>query len=140
MKRICALVAALALCIGGVTASARSSYYLDAYSAWLIAGSNGKIDIAVDVQATDDMDEVGAKRIQLMESSDGGATWDTVRIYVQSLYPNMYTTNNYYYLKIPVSYAGTVGYQYRAYVTVYASDSTGSDSRIYKTSVVTAKQ
>ena len=137
VKKFVSLVVALALCFSmATTAYARSSLYLDSYRAWLDADSNGEISVCVQVQATDDMDEVGASRIQLLESQDGGKTWETVRIYVKSLYPEMIDTNISYYYDVAVTYTGTPGYNYYAIVTVYAGDSTGSDSRNYVTPVI----
>ena len=141
VKRLTALAVALILCISTATAaSARSSYYLSAYRAWLSIGDNGAIGVVVDVQATTDMDEVGASRIQLFESQDGGESWETVKIYLKSIFPQMVDTNTYIYYDIPVTYAGTPGYQYYAIVSMYAGDSTGSDTRHYVTGVVTARQ
>lgn len=137
VKKFASLVVALALCLGmATTAYARSSLYLDSYRAWLTADSNGEISVVVDVQARDYMDEVGASRIQLLESQDGGETWTTVKIYLKSLHPEMIDTNASYYYDVPVTYAGTPGYNYYAIVTVYAGDSTGSDSRNYVTPVI----
>lgn len=139
VKKFAALVVALALCIGTATAAVQSSWYLNAYCAWLSAGDNGEISVVVDVLATTYMDEVGASRIQLLESQDGGESWTTVKIYLKSLHPEMVDTDTYIYYDVPMTYAGTPGYQYYAIVTIYAGDSTGSDTRYYQTSIVTAK-
>ena len=139
VKKFAAFIVAMAMLLSTATAAARSSLYLSAYRAWLSAGDNGAISVVVDVQARDDMDEVGASRIQLLESRDGGENWTTVKIYLKSIHPEMVKTNDYYYCDIPVTYSGTAGYQYYAIVTIYAGDSTGSDTRNYVTDVVTAK-
>ena len=139
IKSFSALVVALALCLGTVTAaSARSSLYLNAYCAWLSTPGNGEVRVAVQVLAKTTMAEVGASEIQLWESQDGGKTFDPVRIYVKSLYPEMVDTNISFYNDVAATYAGTPGYQYYAIVTIYAGDSTGSDVRYYQTSTVTA--
>lgn len=138
IKKFSVLVIALALCLSTATvASARSSLYLDAYRAWLNTKSNGKIDVVVDVEATTTMDEVGASTIQLWESKDDGENWTCVRTYVKSLHPEMVDTNTSFYYDIAATYDGTPGYQYYAIVAIYAGDSTGSDTRYYKTSTVT---
>lgn len=139
IKRCFAFVVALVMCLGvTATASARSSAYLFSYRSWLNPVSNGKINIVVQVHARSDMDEVGASKIQLWESKDGGETWECVRIYVKSLYPEMVDTNTYLYFDVAASYAGTPGYQYYAIVGIYAGNSTGSDIRYYQTTTVTA--
>lgn len=139
IKKFSVLVVVLALCLGiATTASARSSLYLSMYRAWLSTPGNGEIRIVVDVQATDDMDEVGASTIQLWESKDDGENWTCVRTYVKSLHPEMIATNTYYYCDVAATYAGTPGYQYYAIVAIYAGNSTGSDTRYYQTPTVTA--
>lgn len=139
VKKFVALFVALALCVGTAAATTQSSWYLDAYRAWLSTGDNGAIGVVVQVQATTDMDEIGASRIQLFESKDGGESWETVKIYLKSIFPQMVDTNIYIYYDTPVTYAGTPGYQYYAIVSMYAGDSTGSDTRHYVTGVVTAR-
>lgn len=140
VKKFVALIVSLALCIGTATAaSARSSLYLHSYRSWLSTGDNGAIGVVVQVQATTYMDEVGASRIQLFESQDGGESWETVKIYLKSIFPQLVARNDYFYYEIPVTYAGTPGYQYYAIVSMYAGDSTGSDTRHYVTGVVTAR-
>lgn len=140
LKKLRLLLLILALCTGIFTLpiSARSSYYLSAYSAWLYPESGGRICVAVDVQATNYMDEVGAKRIEILESQNNGKTWTVQKIYLNTITPGMYDTDTYFYYDDPVTYYGVPGYTYCAIVTVYASDSTGSDSREYTTPMVTA--
>lgn len=138
IKRVAALFLALALFTHAASAAVLSSWYLDAYRAWLSRGSNGEIKVVVQVQACDDMDEVGASKIQLWESQDGGEHWTCVRTYVKILHPEMVATNTYLYSDVAATYAGTPGYQYYAIVAIYAGDSTGSDTRYYQTPTVTA--
>ena len=140
MKRITSLFVILALCTGIMIlpSSARSSYYLNEYRAWLNAEENGKISVTVDVVATDYMDEVGASRIEIFESKNGGQTWTSESVFLASLFPEMYDTNDFAYYDTPVSYQGVPGYMYCALVTIYAGDETGSDSREYTTWAVTA--
>lgn len=133
------LVSALCVVIFAVPASARSSYYLSAYRAWLTAESNGKILVTVDVQGTGDMEKIGATRIEILESKNNGASWTQYRVFLSSIFPEMLTSGDYLYYDTPVSFTGTPGYKYCAIVTVYARDSTGSDSREYTTPMVTAK-
>lgn len=132
------LAISVSICIVPAAASLHSSLYLDAYRAWLTPRSGGRIIVAVDVQALDFMDEIGAKRIEIFESKNSGRTWTSEKIYLSSTTPGMYITNAFYYYDDPVTYYGTPGYKYYADVTVYAGDSTGSDSRVYSTPVVTA--
>ena len=118
----------------------RSSYYLDSYRAWLDPQDDGVIEVVVDVQATGYMDDVGALNIAIYESADDGDSWDLVRAYAASMTPGMIQHDKLLYYDRPVSYQGVVGLDYAAVVTVYAGDSTGSDSRDYVTTSVTARK
>lgn len=118
----------------------RSSYYLDSYRAWLDPQDDGVIEVVVDVQATGYMDDVGALNIAIYESADDGDSWDLVRAYAASMTPGMLQHDKLLYYDRPVSYQGIVGLDYFAVVTVYAGDSTGSDSRDYVTTSVTARK
>lgn len=141
-KKSAALFLAVGLCLSvsvvPAFAGVFSSKYLDAYRAWCTPESKGNIAVTVDVQANYDMDEIGANRIQIYESKDGGETWQSVKVYLKSMFPELVTSNDYIYYDTPVVFSGTVGYKYFAKVTVYAGDSTGGDSRDYSTPIVTA--
>lgn len=119
-----------------VFASARSSYYLDAYRATLTAKSGGKIVVTVNVEARAKMDELGATKIYLYESTDG-VRFNLVKTYKCEDYPAMMGSGLDYY-EDPVTYSGTSGNQYFAVVYCYAGDSTGHDEKSYTTAVKTA--
>lgn len=118
----------------------RSSLYLSMYRAWLTPVSGEKINVNVDVQAVDDMDNVGSTKIVIYESADGGVNWSKARTYYSALEDNMLDQNTYIYYDTAVVHQGTAGYKYYAVVTVYAGDSTGSDTRDYVTATVTARR
>ena len=151
LKRLLSLAVSLVMLAGiaALPASAqgeagvesyRSSYYLDSYRAWLDPQDDGVIEVVVDVQATGYMDDVGALNIAIYESADDGDSWDLVRAYAASMTPGMLQHDKLLYYDRPVSYQGIVGRDYFAVVTVYAGDSTGSDSRDYVTTSVTARK
>ena len=127
-----------ALAVPATAADSRSSLYLSAYRAWLTPKTGAKIDVKVHVQAVDDMDYVGASKVEMYESSDGGATWHRDGTYLRSLVDRMLVEGDVLYYDTAVTHQGTAGWKYFAVVTVYASDSTGSDSREYQTTTVTA--
>ena len=140
-KRIFAVILAAAICISVLTisVSARSSWYLNSYCAWINVDGNGELSVTVDVQATGDMDEIGATEILVLESKDDGDSWTEYRKFLPVVFPEMLKTDTFIYYDTPVSFEGTPGYDYCAIVTVYAGDSTGSDSREYTTPMVTAR-
>ena len=57
---------------------------------------------------------------------------------MKSLFPELVISDAILYYETPISYPGTPGYKYYAEITVYAGDSTGSDTKEYTTGVVTA--
>ena len=117
----------------------RSSLYLDCYRAWLTPQSGGKINVTIDVQAVDDMERIGALEVVMYESSDGGTTWSRNGTYTSALFPALLQENTYWYCETPITHQGVAGRKYFAVITIYARDSTGSDSREYQTTTVTAK-
>ena len=149
-KRVVSLSVSLVLLIGSAILPAyafdyaniepyRSSYYLNSYRAWLEPKDDGVIDVIVDVQATGYMDDIGTTLIYIFESVDDGQNWELVRGYASALTPGMIEHDKFIYYETPVSYEGIPGRMYIAIVTVYAGDSTGSDSREYTTTPVYAR-
>lgn len=140
--KILTLIMALSLSYGLIcsasasNASINASDYLSIYSATAIADSNGRVSIWFDVNATRVMDLVGASNIVVQVNNNG--VWSGVATYFGSSTNGMLASNTYSHVG-KVTYQGTQGKQYRALVTVYASNSSGSDSRTVTTNTVTAK-
>jgi len=144
-KKVTALFLSLALLIVALAVPAgavdsRSSLYLSYYRAWLTPESGAIVDVTIDVQAVNYMDDVGALSVEMYVSDDGGATWDRDGTYVSALYPELLVQDDYWYYETPISHQGIAGYKYYAIITVYAGDSTGSDSKTYSTTIVTARR
>lgn len=144
-KKMTALLLALVLLctlliVPACAAVGRSSLYLSYYRAWLTPESGAKIDVTIDVQAVDDMDDVGALSVTIFESADGGTTWDSDGTYYSALFPELLDQDTYLYYDTPISHQGTAGYKYYAMIDVYAGDSTGSDTKTYVTATVTARR
>ena len=144
-KKATALFLTLALltavfAIPAAAVTSRSSYYLSCYRAWLTPEDGGVVDVTIDVQAVDDMDDVGATKVEMYESSDGGVTWHRDGTYLSYLYPELLVQDDYLYFDTPISHQGTPGYKYYAVISVYAGDSTGSDTKTYVTQTVMARR
>lgn len=119
------------------SAFARSSAYLNGYSAIITPKSNGKLVITVDVTGVGYMPEIGATTIYLYESEDN-KHFDYIETFDSSDYPEMMGSGSIFYEDV-VTYQGKVGYYYYAKVFVYAGNSTGGDERSYTTAVKRAK-
>ena len=115
----------------------RSSLYLSDYMAAVTPKANGKLSISVDVGASRWCTQLGSDDIYLYESTDG-VTFRLVRHYEYQDYPDMMGSGLDYY-DSPVTYQGTAGRYYFANVYIYAADDSGSDSRMYQTSIVRAR-
>lgn len=119
------------------TNSIQASKYLSSYSAYVWAEGKGNMSIYFDVQATGDMDELGALSIRLQEKASGSSTWKTVKSFSHNDYSNM-LSSDYDYYGSNVSYSGKSGYSYRAYVTIWAGKNGSGDSREILTGTITA--
>ena len=118
-----ALVCAVPVC-AEEESSARSSSYFIGHDAYLYKISSTKFQVWFDVDAPREMEELGARTIKVQRSSDG-STWTTMFTYTKEHYPQMIDTNTGTHAAY-VPYTGTQGYYYRAKVTFYAKDSTGT--------------
>lgn len=143
LKKIGALIFVFAMCMSiGANAAAvdtRASKYLSSYSASVTASSNGGIIIKFSAIAPSTIKQIGASYIDVMESTDGGKTWSTVKT-VSGTIANGLLFSDTTVGKGSYSYAGTIGYIYKADVTCYASDASGSGSGDCSTGTVTAKR
>lgn len=110
-----------------------SSAYLSSYNAYIQPGGNGKVSVCYSVNSATTMTDVGATTILLQESADG-KVWTAVASYSSSVYPHM-LAHNTPMCNTDVSYSGVAGRYYKASVTVYAGNSTGSDSRVIWTTI-----
>ncbi|MGI5971726.1 MAG: hypothetical protein ACOX7P_08395 [Oscillospiraceae bacterium] len=108
----------------------RSSLYINTYNASITAESDGIVAVDTIVIGTGIMTVIGVKTLNIQKYQSG--SWTTVKTY-SSLYAYNSTQAS-----SSVTYQGTAGYQYRAVVTFYASNSSGYDTRYMTTSSVIA--
>lgn len=113
-------------------ASARSSAYLDGYSATVTPQSGGKMAVTVDVSGVEPMTQIGATKIYIYESKDN-VDFTQVASYKYEDYPKMMSSGMIYY-DTPVTYSGKPGYYYLASVYCYAGKDGGGTERNYTTS------
>ncbi|MGD9568684.1 MAG: hypothetical protein AB7V48_10210 [Sedimentibacter sp.] len=118
--------------------STQASLYLDRYYANIYSEGNGDISIWFEVEATGEMDEIGALSIRLQQKSTSSSTWKTIKTYSYTNYSNMLVNDKDFYVS-SVDYSGIDGYSYRAYVTVWAGNDGNGDSREILTETVVAE-
>lgn len=134
MMRVLALILALVLIIPSNVTAAEvgtvqpyASNYLDSYNTYVCAMGNGKLQIWFTVVGDTVMDEIGTLKIMLYESSDN-QTWTWKKTYLHEDYSSMLRYNNYVHSSY-VSYNGTAGKYYKAYVCIWAGKNGSGDTR-----------
>lgn len=107
------------------TAEPRASNFFAASSVYFWHVSGSQYQIWFDVTAVGGMNELGASKIVVEHSTDL-VNWDPVKTYNKSDYSQMTTTKTTASYANYVTYYPTDGYAYRAIVTLYAKNSSGT--------------
>jgi len=110
----------------------QSSYYISSCDALISTGTGGLITVNCGIIGTGIMDTIGVKKMQIQKYQSG--SWVTVQTWYDAYSYNTMSASIY------ANYYGTVGSQYRAVITFFAANATGSDSRIMTTRSVTATE
>lgn len=132
------LIALLSLGIipNSAIAAVRQSDYLSSYDVWMTAERRGAVTVHVDINGKGIMDEIGTSRIVIRESNDGGQSWKIAAEFNKSDL-GMYDNDSSGYFGSFV-YQGTAGNLYKATVSIYAENSSGSGGETVITNSVTA--
>lgn len=100
------------------TSEPRSSSFFLRSSVYLGNVSGKSFEAWFEVTGVRTMDIIGAKTIKIQRSSDG-SNWTTVKTFSMDTYTSLVDTNTITHAK-GVSYTGSSGYYYRAYIQLYA--------------------
>ena len=130
------LILALLCPLGAGAVEPRDSDYVKDKDASLTAVGLGKVRISFTVVGKGTMTDVGARRIQIYESSDN-ESFGWVATISSADYTNMLGHNTVSHSSY-VEYQGVVGRYYRAFVTAYAADADGDGAVSFWTSSVKA--
>lgn len=133
MKRFIRVVCLiLVLCtVFSVTAFAetvtepRASSYIAAHDAFLYKTSASQFQIWFDVTACTSVTHLGVSEIEVYKSADK-ENWTRMRSYKYENYPEMMDYNSGSHTGYVTYNYATTGYYYRAYVTFYAKNSSGT--------------
>lgn len=101
----------------------KASYYFMGSSVYLCNLSGNSFEAWFEVTATGGMDVLGANFIKIQRSSDG-VNWTTVKTCAKENYSYLVDYNTGFH-GAGVSYTGAGGYYYRAYIQLYARNSSG---------------
>lgn len=111
-----------------------ASSYFSTYAVELSDAGSGKVKVEYNVKGKSSVEEVGVKKIIIQEKN--GSTWDDVKTYTSSNYPSFIVTGTTL-AKGSVTYKGDKGNTYRAKVTFYAKDASGSATKTSTSSSLT---
>lgn len=106
------------------TSDARSSSFFSNSSVYLYETSATTFQAWFEVTGVRRMDKIGAKEIKIQRSSDN-ENWTTVATYSMDDYSTLICENTAGHAAC-VTYTGTRGYYYRAYIKLYAKDEMGT--------------
>lgn len=118
--------------VSAIDAQPRASYYLSAYNAYVYLPGSGEVRVYFNVSGTNYMDEIGALRIELYESTDG-TNWAWVDTFNHYSTAGMLSYIDDYHSGY-VSYDGVAGRYYKAYVCIWAGKAGEGDTRWFWTS------
>lgn len=108
-------------------ATHRASSFFMSYDSSIYQATSEVFEIWFDVVSLGAMDELGVSSIKVQRSSDG-SKWITMKTFTPDQYPQMICEDTSFHCDY-VSYIGTPGNYYRAYVIFYAKNSTGIGER-----------
>lgn len=131
------LVAVLLLAVPAQAAevnSSRASYYFGSSCVYLYQISETRFQVWYEVAAVGTMDVLGASVVKVQRSADGN-TWTTLSTFTKDEYTDMVRRDTCLFAGC-ISYTGTVGYYYRAIITLYAKKGTGVGEVTEYTSVL----
>lgn len=143
MIRLVALVIVIALLVPmGANAATMptvqpyASYYLDSYSAYVYLTGDGEVQVWFNVYGTGTMDEIGALSIKIYECATNSSNlddWEWKKTFTHDSTSGMLGYDDYSHCG-HVSYDGTAGKYYKAYVCVWGGKNGDGDTRYFWTS------
>lgn len=138
--RLCCIILAMSFLLS-IPVSAQSnvgtreSAFFAAHATHLSKTAENRFKIWFDVTATGIMQKLGVSKIAVDRSSNG-TTWEEIATYEMVYYPAMTASNTASHTSYITYYGATPGYYYRAYVTFYAKNSSGTGKLNRYTAVI----
>ena len=114
-------------------AEPRESAYLSHYNAYPYSAGLGKMQIYFDVTGVKVLDDIGAIRLSIYESTDQ-INWTIKATHTNDSTPSMLGYNTIYYSS-HVDYQGVVGRYYKAYICIWGGKNGDGDTRYFWTSI-----
>lgn len=143
LARLVAVILVMVMILpAGTTASAvepvqpRASYYLDTYNAYVYSVGGGEIRVYYNAEGTGYMDELGALSIQIYECATNSSDindWSWKKTFTHDSNSGMLSYDDNYHSGY-VTYYGTTGKYYKAYVCIWGGKNGAGDTRYFWTS------
>lgn len=136
-KRIVSMMCVFLFIINMTNALAvesRASNYFSFTEVYASAQSSGEILVEITINATHTMTQVGVKRIYIYEQQSDG-DYEIVHTFKYEDDTSMMRTNNAFYFG-SFTYQGTSGVKYYATTSLYAKDSSGSETMYVNSNIV----
>ena len=135
VKIVCVFLAVvMVLPVTSFAAEERASNFFAITSTYLSKVSGTTFKVWFDVTAVSPMDELGVKTIKIQRSSDKTNS-STMKTYSKDNYSQMIDEDATSHADC-VTYTGSVGYYYRAYVLFYAKNDSGTGEYSMYTSTI----
>ena len=118
------------------TVQPRASAYLDTYNAYVYMAGGGEVRVYFNAQGTGYMDEIGVLSIQIYECSTNSSDindWTWKKTFKHNTTSGMLSYDDDYHSGY-VTYQGTAGKYYKAYVCVWGGKNGDGDTRYFWTS------
>lgn len=113
----------------------RASNYFGSTCGYLWKVNGTEFEVWFEVTAVDTMSELGTSVIKVQRSSDN-ENWTTMSTYKKEVYPQMIGRNTGDHSDCVTYYGASSGYYYRAFITFYAKNSSGTGEYYYYTASI----
>lgn len=124
---ILVLTTILVVPVSAMEISPYASNYFMGHGAYLEEVSTSSFEVWFSVTAVGTMEKLGVDYIDIECSSDG-VNWSVVKTYNKGTYTNLIASNTYYHSGHVTFTEKESGCQYRAYVSFYAKNGSGTAS------------
>ena len=117
-------------------AAENASEYIINYNGYVYSAGNGELQVWADVAVPNPVDEIGMAVVSLLEcptNSTNDSDWECIYHFYYNLFPEMVTQNERIFSGCVTYEDGTVGYYYKAQITVFVEHEGYIESRTFYT-------
>ncbi len=118
-------------------AAQNSARYIDFYNGYVYSAGNGELQVWADVSAPHPVDEIGMAVVSLYEcstNSTNDSDWECIYHFYYNIFSEMVSYNTDDYSGCVTYEDGTVGYYYKAQITIFVEHNGTTEARTFWTS------